>query len=78
MRPIPSTRFAVLALTAGLSLLLVAPVAGQTEEPVIDPAPVVLPTTGHVLGSGGLGSLRSAHLGGLGALSGTNAPSRQG
>jgi hypothetical protein len=45
-----------LALVAGLSLVLVAPLASQADEPNLVPAPEALPRIEHLMGSGGLGS----------------------
>jgi hypothetical protein len=56
MRSIPLTRAAVLAIAAGLSAILLAPIAGQAETPTFAPAPVDASAVRHVMGSGGLGS----------------------
>jgi hypothetical protein len=47
---------AVLGLVAALGVGLLTPFAGSAEEPAIAPAPAVLPGSGHIMGSGGLGS----------------------
>jgi hypothetical protein len=46
----------VLAIAAGLSLVLVAPLAGLADEPNLAPPASAFPRMEHIMGSGGLGS----------------------
>jgi hypothetical protein len=58
--PLPRSRVAVLALTAGLSLILVAPVAGFARESVLVMAPVAAPSWDETSGYGSVEASRAA------------------
>jgi hypothetical protein len=56
MRLFHASSVTAVAVATTLSGLLLVPRAGSAEEPGLAPAPVVAPTSGHIMCSGGLGS----------------------